>query len=807
MPSEQGRIAMLRREGKAVLTAEASRIALPGRPVAGTEAGPEPHSDDPRQARVAVRAICCSGGGIRAAAFSLGGIQALNESPQGDGRTFYESTDLMTSVSGGGYIAGSTAIVAHNLSADTGPEAPSVYAPGSPEDSYLRTHTKYLIDSKTQLVISMMGIGFGLFMNLAAIGSAAFVVATLLGFALGGRGLSVLTLSPDRSQWELQYPPALIAALVGLASAGALVYVVYRVWDTYRPFGDVGTKRWCVPAIALLAAALLGSALFVGVPWLVAEIGHNHGTVPRVGLGGQGATFVGMVTALVGIVTPLVRSYTPRVDGRNPVVSTVATKTAPLRHRVVSAVLPWLGSALIVVALGIAMLAWVATMAGGLHDRRMWTLAIAFTVLLLAWQVLTDSNRTSVHRYYTQRLATAFARSRDGQPIDPPDQSFSRYTKRPSQPELVVCAAANTDMAGIVPSGRRCAPFTFSPYYAGLSTGTMFRGDPGEERFTLAARERDSADQRTWNAKYRAASARRDVALMMPTSDFEAHSNGLTLIDMMAVSGAAVSPAMGRLSRPSIRLLLGVADVRLGMWLPNPLRHHRLRYAPTVGRNVTQRMLHRFWWQLRQPGLGALAREICGGLDFQGNWIYVTDGGHYENLGLTEALRRGATEIVVFDATGDTPFSLATFGQAVETARADLGVEIALVDRDRLGPGATKGRAKALAAVATATYANGVVATIYLCKAAVVNDLPADVLAWAHGHASFPNDTTANQFYGDREFEAYRRLGYAAAQEAVALMTPEPTTPTAPVRRQEHATASWYRSSGGARIREPAQRG
>jgi hypothetical protein len=263
----------------------------------------------------------------------------------------------------------------------------------------------------------------------------------------------------------------------------------------------------------------------------------------------------------------------------------------------------------------------------------------------------------------------------------------------------------------------------------------MFRGDPAEGRFTLAAREHGSADQRTWNAKYRAAAARRDVALMIPTSDFEAHANGMTLIDMMAVSGAAVSPAMGRMSRPSIRLLLGVADVRLGMWLPNPLRHHRLRYAPTVGRNATQRMLHRFWWQLRQPGLGALAREICGGLDFQGNWIYVTDGGHYENLGLTEALRRGATEIVVFDATGDTPFSLATFGQAVETARADLGVEIALVDRGRLGPGGTKGHAKALAAVATATYANGVVATIYLCKAAVVDDLPPDVLAWAHAHA------------------------------------------------------------------------
>jgi hypothetical protein len=96
-----------------------------------------------------------------------------------------------------------------------------------------------------------------------------------------------------------------------------------------------------------------------------------------------------------------------------------------------------------------------------------------------------------------------------------------------------------------------------------------------------------------------------------------------------------------------------------------------------------------------------------------------------------------------------------------------------------LGPGAlgkdgTSGHAKALAAVATATYANGVVARIYLCKAALVADLPPDVRAWADGHPIFPNDSTANQFYGDREFEAYRRLGYQAAGEAYKLARPSP---------------------------------
>ncbi len=263
----------------------------------------------------------------------------------------------------------------------------------------------------------------------------------------------------------------------------------------------------------------------------------------------------------------------------------------------------------------------------------------------------------------------------------------------------------------------------------------------------------------------------------MDTATFEKHANELTLIDMVAVSGAAVSPAMGRMTRPSMRLLLGVADARLGMWLPNPL-HRRLRQPPSSG------FWPRLYWQLRQPALFALAREIVGGLTLHGRWLYVTDGGHYENLGLVEALRRGATEIVVFDASGDTPFSLSTFGEAVETARTDLGVEIRLVRPDALSESGESGCAKALAARATATYANGVVASIYLCKAARVADLPPDVKSWADGHPHFPNDSTANQFYGDREFEAYRRLGYQAGAEAWTLVQkstrtgPEPSAET-----------------------------
>jgi hypothetical protein len=741
---------------------------LPGRPPAGPDAGPEPDADHPHRAKYPVRAICCSGGGVRAAAFALGGIQYLNEQPERDG-TFYSTTDFVTSVSGGGYTAGSYATVAHNLAPGA---SPPVYAPGSPEDVRLRTRTKYLIDSKTQLSISLLGILYGLLMNLLAILAAGYIVAKIVGVILGKHGLRVMRLVANGRSWDTYFPPALFVVLLGAFLAGALTYLIYRGIDTYHPLGDVATKRWCVTALWLMALAAAGTVLLVLVPLLLRLLSQAPGKVMQIHAGPQTTTLAGSVAALVAIVAQLVRSYAPKTDGSNPLISAIAKAGAPLRARITSALLPWLGSAILVLLMLIAMLTWVSNMAYGRNEAQQWITVIGCAAFLLAWQVLTDGNRTSLHRYYTQRLATAFAETRGGNQLDPPTQLFSEYRTEVDRPRLVVCAAANTDQPGSTPSSRNCAPFTFSAYNCGISSGTMFRGET-DGQFDLGLRETSSPDRRAWNDCFVASQARRrlseppHVGLSMETGSFERHANKLTLIDMVAVSGAAVSPAMGRMSRPSMRLLLGVSDARLGMWLPNPL-HRRLRNPPTSG------VWARIYWQLRQPGLVALAREIVGGLTFHGSWLYVTDGGHYENLGLVEALRRGATEIVVFDASGDAPFSLATFGEAAETARTDIGAELALHDPSALGQDGTSGRAKSLAAVGTATYANGVVATIYLCKAALVAELPPDVQAWAAGHPMFPNDSTANQFYGDREFEAYRRLGYAAGAQAHKLARPRP---------------------------------
>jgi hypothetical protein len=241
----------------------------------------------------------------------------------------------------------------------------------------------------------------------------------------------------------------------------------------------------------------------------------------------------------------------------------------------------------------------------------------------------------------------------------------------------------------------------------------------------------------------------------------------MTLPAAVAVSGAAVSPAMGRMTRAPLRLLLGLANVRLGLWLPNP-RSRDLPAAPVPNEKSPWRLVK---WQLRQPGILSLLRELLGRTGLRGRWIYVTDGGHYENLGLVEALRRGATEIIVFDASGDAPHSWGAFGQAVETARADLGVQIDL-DPTPMTPPSDGGRTPTLVVEGTCTYPNGARARLVLCKLAMPKDIPAswDVAAWARSHKTFPHDSTAQQLYGDREFEAYRRLGELGGERALALI-------------------------------------
>jgi hypothetical protein len=718
---------------------------LPGRP--GPDSGPTPDESEPTRAARRVRAICCSGGGIRSAAYSLGGLQRLSKAPEGGESSsaaeggqssWYHEADFVTAVSGGSYIASSFAMLDNDRNGGLPP-----YAPGSPEERRLRAHTRYLVEDRRVAAIGIVSILYGLLLNLVPLLAILYVVGKLLGWTLHHTG--VLTPSSGDEYWELGHTGAVTAMAAGIVLLGVALFTVERVRDVYRVPHETLNRFLDAWTLRVLALAALVAALFLGVPLLLRAASTTRIDPGAISFQQQATGFVATALTIVGLVKGSLGRFSAKL----------ATTTEPPKGGVAGlvtkglrALAPWAGSAVALGLLLVALLTWTSSAA---FEGFTWSAAAYLAIALLimvAWQLVTDVNRNSIHSFYRARLASAFAVKRDpttGEAVPRPYHEPVPLAGLNSRPGLVICAAVNTDEPGRVPSGRGCAPWTFSRSFTGITSGAMFAGEPG-----LVPAEDD------------AASAGDGLPGMLTTAEYtrRAGKRLITVPGAVAVSGAAVSPVMGRQTRAPIRILLGLANVRLGLWLPNPLR-------PTPahpGEGIWGLMK----WQLRQPGPLSLVREMAGRTSLAKQWVYVTDGGHYENLGLVEALRRGATEIVVLDASGDAPDTWAAFGLAIQTARADLGVEIDLDPRKMRPRDGAKG-APTLVVQGTCTYPNGVRADLWLCKLALPEQASWDVLAWANGHPKFPHDSTAQQLYGDREFEAYRALGELAASTALTM--------------------------------------
>jgi hypothetical protein len=219
---------------------------------------------------------------------------------------------------------------------------------------------------------------------------------------------------------------------------------------------------------------------------------------------------------------------------------------------------------------------------------------------------------------------------------------------------------------------------------------------------------------------------------------------------------------------------------------PHPLRFtHQDRiderearlWAHVLDRRLSGRWLGAVWYRLMQPALGLLWTMAAGRLSYRDTWMYVTDGGHYDNLGLVEALHRGADRIVVLDASGDKADTWFTLGGAIALARADAGVDIKLNPATMGKPGLKPGQVTHPWAYGTFTRTDPEPhqprqGRIWVCKLGWWEGAPWDVLAYAKRHPTFPCDSTVEQLYDAMEFEAYHQLGAAAAAGAAEDCTP-----------------------------------
>jgi hypothetical protein len=376
---------------------------------------------------------------------------------------------------------------------------------------------------------------------------------------------------------------------------------------------------------------------------------------------------------------------------------------------------------------------------------------VGLLLFAISWSLTPNAN--SLHRLYRDRLSKAFlfnpGRSADGN-IARAEASLDqgrdfKPLDRMRLSELY--PVANEEVAtGDRPAARKLG----APYHL-INTALNIQGSD------FANRRGRNADFFVFSPLYVGSEATRYAK----TPAVEHLEQSLDLATAMAISGAAASSNMGSNSIRALTPTLALLNVRLGYWLSNP------RYVEATVR-PQRRSTPLFLWS-----------EISGRLYENSDGVYLTDGGHIENLGVYELLRRRCKVIVVVDAEADAAMNFSSLMKLQRYARIDLGVRIDLPwmpirDRTRAIMAANADKRPTQAspdtrdeagehvhvAIGTIDYGGDDKGYLVYIKSSLSNDENDYLRDYARRNDTFPHETTGDQFFSEEQFEVYRALGF-----------------------------------------------
>jgi hypothetical protein len=374
--------------------------------------------------------------------------------------------------------------------------------------------------------------------------------------------------------------------------------------------------------------------------------------------------------------------------------------------------------------------------------------AASVAVFGLLMTSVINPNRFSLHAMYRDRLIRAYlgASNQKRKPnpftgFDPEDNPKMHAVWAPGESggKLMPVVNIALNLVGgqnLAWQERKATSFTVSPLHCGSF-------QVGYRRTNAAPGQRYGSDEKV------SADEKRPAA--QSTIPVYGGREGMSLGTALAISGAAASPNMGYHSSPLVTFILTLLNVRLGAWLGNPGPH---------GDNTFNLGYPRF-------GVRPIIAEAFGLTDDTNPYVYLSDGGHFENLGLYEMVLRRCHYIVVSDAGQDPLCSFADLGEAVRKIRIDLGIPIEFVDpisifaRSDQKEQNLRGRVCALgkikySAVDGAGIEDGEL--VYI-KPACYGEEPRDIYEYFKNHAAFPHEPTSDQFFSESQFESYRMLG------------------------------------------------
>jgi hypothetical protein len=227
--------------------------------------------------------------------------------------------------------------------------------------------------------------------------------------------------------------------------------------------------------------------------------------------------------------------------------------------------------------------------------------------------------------------------------------------------------------------------------------------------------------------------------------------SGVELGTAITVSGAAANPNMGYHSSPLVSILMTLFNVRLGWWAGNP------------GKDGADSWNHRGPIHAAWP----LINEAFGNTTDRFRDVNLSDGGHFENLGLYEMILRRCHRIVVVDAGRDTDYVFEDLGNAIRKIRIDFGIRIDIV-LNFLAPN-KEGEHLARFAVGDIHYEEidqgAPIGKLIYIKPLLQKDEPVDIRNYAAAHPGFPHETTSDQWFSESQLESYRMLGFHTVNE------------------------------------------
>ena len=680
--------------------------------------------------------ISLSGGGLRAASFGLGALQALHDEHgliRGP-----RSADWISAVSGGSYIAGAVTLLNAGRHARCRPTKSSEPIPvtaidlpagdvpfsnGSPELRHVHRHCRYLVEDGGLRIVAKIAL-------LVMIN----VVTLLVLFAWAGAVLigtvdfyGMKLLPPTSRSW---IGSGLAAWAIGLTGPCGMLLAFRAV--SSRPARREWTMLVLGTAVALWATPVLvgcleASPIFRSPTWALENLSRILLFLLGFGVVVAGSNYAGRWHA-----------------------------SAPLRlmvNAVVAAIMsaaPWSVAVVLVAWSGMYFVELFRTVHGNLMS-----LAVLGGIAIAAILTYPLPGLFSPHRPYRTLLSRCFIvrRTPDGEvePVEHFDSillsSLAPDNDNPATkfPALLICAAANVSDRGATPAGSNVLPLVVTSENVSI---------PGHPAATIPTTELEKILEP------------RTSYPLVPKKPM------ISLARAIALTGAAISPSMGRLSRPRLRPVLAALNVRLGAWIPNPLSEAARRAVRHGNSNPFT------------VGVDQLIWEFLGRNPAKSQLLYVSDGGHYENLGMVELIRRKASTIWAIDASGSLPNPTSTLVHSILLAESETGcsIDIDLTSFDREPP---SGLTKSACAEGRVCYSDGSTATLHVIRIGLTAAHSTVLHKYALEDPGFPHHSTLRQVYRAERFEAYRRLGAESVRmmledRATRVATPEATTDMAP---------------------------